>query len=167
MKKLLVLMLIVGFSSTTAFGLYGDMRDDFRLVLSGTTLTVEGLAASTLQAGVFDPDTTTYEFSTPSTIEPDGGGGYAAGALRSITVYSSGIYDGIEFLTGDTSPSTDPVDIMDWYTVQYSGSVGDIMDVYTNIATTYDYVGTMPIVPEPATIALLGLGGLFLLRRRK
>ena len=29
------------------------------------------------------------------------------------------------------------------------------------------YTLTVNVIPEPATIALLGLGGLFLLRRRK
>ncbi|MHC4666240.1 MAG: hypothetical protein ACYS9T_09845, partial [Planctomycetota bacterium] len=117
MKQLLVLMLIVGFSSS-AFGLYGDVRDDFQLQLNGTTLTVVGLSTDPLEVGVFtpDPDTTGYMFSGPAVVLGDGVGGNAAGALGSIWVYNSGGYDGFEFLTGDTSPSSDPVDLGPWFT---------------------------------------------------
>ena len=58
--------------------------------------------------------------------------------------------------------------------VQFEISVygANLGDVYTieRWNTAWDTVlesGTVTVIPEPMTIALLGLGGLFLLRRRK
>ena len=170
MKKLLILMLVLGLASVS----YGRnvSLDDFDLVLSGTTLSVVGrvtLSGSLTQAHVFDPDggTDGYQYNTPATIE---GSPTNAGSLTYIAVWNSGGWDGFDFDYGSTGVEDPPwpaqADTV-WYTVQYSGSVGDWMDIWDYTVSDTERIGEMQIIPEPTTIALLGLGGLFLLRRRK
>ena len=159
MKKLLVLLLVLGVTGTS----YGALAD-FDLDLSGTTLTVVGLNAVALNYGVYDESLPLATWSSPA-ILGDGGTGNAAGALALIGLYSDAICSGFGFMTGDTVPTTDTVDVMDWFTVQYNGSVGDVVNIYDNSSGEV-LIGTKTIIPEPVTIALLGLGGLFLRRRK-
>ena len=160
MKKLLVLLLVLGVTGAS----YGALTD-FELQLAGTTLTVVGLNAVSLNYGVYDMGGQAGSFSTPTAILPDGSDGNAGGKLAGVTIVGGG-YDGFQFMTLDSSPSTDPIDAMNWFTVTYTGSVGDIVTVY-DIDNASATLGTMEIlVPEPISIALLGLGGLFLRRRK-
>jgi hypothetical protein len=54
-----------------------------------------------------------------------------------------------------------------WYVLDIIGAVnGDWIDLYDYSVSYYTPVGTLQLIPEPMTIALLGLGGLFLRRRR-
>ncbi len=167
MKKLLILMLVLGMTSAS-YGLYGDLRDNFELSLSGTTLTVVGLVDGSgtlnMEVGVYDETVPIMSYTTPIVVSP-GAAGNAGGELASLLLYSGAGYDGFDFGVGNPG-GTDAVEIGDWFTVQYSGSVGDMMNIYDNLAGVV-LVGQMSIVPEPMTIALLGLGSLFLLRRRK
>lgn len=159
MKKLLILMLVFGLASVT-FG--ADIRDDFKLEMVGSTVYVVGLAAVAESFSVYDEAGTINSFSS-GVVLGDGSGGNAGGALASINLFSGTGYDGFDMTTGDTPEPTDAVDLMNWFSVSYDGSVGDIVNVYDPYPTL---IGTMEIVPEPATVALLALGGL-LLRRRK
>jgi hypothetical protein len=56
-----------------------------------------------------------------------------------------------------------------WSTVQFVGlTVGTYtIDLYNPAGGAQAATGDIVVVPEPATIALLGLGGMFLLRRRR
>lgn len=166
MRKLLILMLVLVFSITsTSYGLYNDIRDDFVLSLSGTTLSVIGVAgASALSGAGIYGSAPPYDFTGTSTIET--GAGNTAGALAAIgAVYNSGGWDGADFSYGDSPIPLDAVEAGTWFTFGYTGNVGDVIDVY-DYALGTPLVGTITIIPEPMTIALLGLGGLFLRRRK-
>ena len=173
MKKLLILMLVLGLASAS-YGravVISGVNQDFELVLNGTTLSVVGLQAisgASISVGVYDPDAGTdgYQYNTPAVIV---GSPENAGAINYLALWKSGGYDGFDFdagSTGQENPAHD-AQIAVWYTVQYGGNVGDMMDIFDWTVSFDDPIGQMEIVPEPATIALLGLGGLFLLRRRK
>jgi hypothetical protein len=45
--------------------------------------------------------------------------------------------------------------------------VGIWAATYGDLTSTWDFENFAITIPEPATISLLGLGGLFLIRRRK
>ena len=128
MKKLLVLLLVLGVTGAS----YGALAD-FDLDLSGTTLTVVGLNAVAMNYGVYDESLPLATWSSPA-ILADGSGGNAAGALAGIGLYSDAVCSGFDFMTLDTSPATDAIDVMNWFTVTYSGSVGDSVNIY-------DYAG--------------------------
>jgi hypothetical protein len=53
--------------------------------------------------------------------------------------------------------------------LKVSGTAGDMAYAcwFDPMTTTEGVIGEVELLPEPMTIALLGLGGLFLLRRRK
>ena len=54
----------------------------------------------------------------------------------------------------------------DWFVFDLAGTNGGLIDIYDYDEGWQTPVGTLNVVPEPATIVLLGLGGL-LLRKRK
>ena len=171
MKKLLILMLVLGLTSV----IYGDIRDNFELVLDEGTdiLTVVGLVPNvSFVAGIYlEPPSATAAFSD-ATILTGTVNGVAdrayAGSLADIELWEDAECEGITGMivgsTGLEDPAW-PVDAVNWFTVKYTGNVDDVVQVYETAAEVY--VGPMTIIPEPMTIALLGLGGLFLLRRRK
>ncbi|MCK4751949.1 MAG: PEP-CTERM sorting domain-containing protein [Planctomycetes bacterium] len=166
MKKLLVLMLVLVLASSASAAL-----TDIELQLSGTTLTIVGKNAVSLSYGLYNLGGAgaggPTDVSGPGVILADGTGGDAGGALASINVYQNVAtnYSGFDFITLDSSPATDAIDAMDWFTVQYSGNVGDVFTVY-DVSAGSATLGTLEVLPEPMTIALLGLGGLFLRRKK-
>ena len=99
----------------------------------------------------------------------------AAGSLRAVTLTDPSGYDGDNYHaegTGGNRPA-----IGNWSTVNFQGLAAgtyyvDLFD-YTTSGGSYSSpptaanTKTFTVVPEPATIALLGLGGLLMLRRRK
>ena len=159
MKKLLVLMLVLVMAASASAAI-----SDYKATLSGTTLTIVGLNASASFTGDWIG---TYDMSTvfSGPVAKVGSvGDYNAGSTSNILLDVGATYTGIIIDVGDGLAS-DPVVLGDWFTVQYSGSVGDILTVEENPGSVF--VGTLEVlVPEPMTIALLGLGGLFLRRKK-
>ena len=167
MKKLLILLLVLGLASVS-YGAYGDIRDDFELHLSGGTLTVVGLVADPgvdISAGIYD-EASQGTFGASPLILSDGASGNAAGALGNAVHASGTGYDGMDITVLDSSPSTDTVNAMDWFSVSYTGDVVDTIQIYDYYESNTVAIGTLDIIPEPVTVVLLGLGGLFLRRRK-
>ena len=159
MKKTLVLTLALGIASLT----------NADLVLDAPATVVEGTAYQIVIGGTTADAPLDiflggwYEFpANPAgnpisvTIEA------AAGNLAGFYLYPS--YGGVELYAG--------ADVQDgeWFTMDMvAGPAGtqlvyDFYDVYTGIETLG--VLTVEFVPEPATLLLLGMGGL-LIRKRK
>ncbi|HIJ71949.1 MAG TPA: PEP-CTERM sorting domain-containing protein, partial [Planctomycetes bacterium] len=80
--------------------------------------------------------------------------------------------DGFQFYTGD-SPGTTEVYAGEWYTFDITiptdatvGATFGIDVLSSGFSIVQDAALTLTVVPEPITMALLGLGGLFLRRRK-
>jgi hypothetical protein len=168
MKKLLVLMLVLGMAAS-AHAALGDLTLKADADLLGVT--VEGTMAAT-DAEVFyillvsdgaigQLDGTALGAAAPSMA------GYAAGSSAWVGVipFTSGYTGGSwvmasapgevfktgVYLANDVS-YTGQATVEAWWFEEGTGATGFINDV---------------VLPEPMTVALLGLGGLFILRRRK
>ena len=163
MKKLLILMLVLGMASMASAALS---------VGGATTVGDGGTAVITVSSDNTDPWTAYVDDSTWAS-----GGAIvsvvataAAGQEAGITLQSNGY--AYRFQTLDTSPATTPnvSSGIQWNVTVDDGGL-DIDDTFTVYFYENDYSATwgsvtMTVTPEPMTIALLGLGGLFLRRRK-
>jgi len=174
MKKLLILLLVLGIASASYAAQVSFTTSDLQLKLSGGNLIVEWLqnapaSGNFVGVGIYEEQSPSQgSFSgTISTL----GSPATAGSLWAAT---SGWdkptpYNGFDFTGGSTGSESPPWNaaIGDWYSVAYSGSVGDSIAVYDYNVSSYTAIGYLIVkVPEPMTIALLSLGGLFLRRRK-
>ena len=165
MKKLLVLLLVLGLSSVANASLA-----NFDLETDGLVLQIIG---TTPGAGV--DAYTIVENADMDIIVPQSTGFpkeyAAAGDLKAIAVGSAPPGD-IAMITAATV--VDPILAELWFEVEISADMSglgigdtvttvDIYDKNLELLGTKDVIST---IPEPMTIALLGLGGLFLRRRR-
>jgi len=163
MKKLLILMLVLGMTSaaSAALSLGGVINGE---ILPGETgiVTVISDDTSNWMAFIGYDHTVvgvtgivaTSNAGSDSYVIPDPGGWV-------------GYY---EISAGDMSPPYDSEVAGVQFEISVYGAAVD--DVYTieRWDAAFETVlesGTVTVIPEPMTIALLGLGGLFLLRRRK
>ncbi|MBA7587031.1 hypothetical protein ES708_29041 [subsurface metagenome] len=184
MKKLLVLLLVFAMASwanaaivsfSAGDGLPGDtigitVSSDEQV--AGVTL---ALIADSGFGGTANPGAWNTLFTTADAGYNGTAGGYGAGDLIMV---SGGISLGFPATGLLYSYSYDiPSDAAFGATIVFT--VGDLPDF--GIASSIDYLVegataqmsmagmefTSTVIPEPMTIALLGLGGLFLLRRRR
>ena len=185
MKKLLIFMLVLGLASTAS----AVVVTEFTLQSDGLVLEVVGTADVTVNGY--------YILSGPAIdiAVPQGGGypiwhtdvsnlgknDYVAGDLAAITIMAAGdpFGDVAQFYAMTSLPGAYPDDSVDsglWYTIDIDNvdttgwTLGQVVDTLTILNDQAVEVGTVDVtstIPEPMTIALLGLGGLFLLRRRK
>jgi hypothetical protein len=158
MKKLLVLVMVLGMVSMANAALT-DILSDIELHLSGTTLSVVGVDAgaesSWSQAGLY--------VNSGGNVSSPLNSYAAAGDLRAIQQWTG--WNGVDITIGQGMG--DPITTGVWFDMAYDGDVGDTFDIYDYTqSTTTTPVGTLSVIPEPVTIALLGLGGLFLRRRK-
>ncbi len=155
-----------------------DILEDIQLVLDGTTVEVICLDASLTWAsrqlppeeggpmgifGIYVPD----DAMTPA-VGPPLNSYPAAGDMRAITQWTG--YNGVDTVVfAGLGP---PVQTGLWFDFQITGATGQVtFDIWVADASGgYDEeagpVGQLTTVPEPATIALLALGGVVVLRKR-
>jgi PEP-CTERM motif len=77
---------------------------------------------------------------------------------------STTLADGGSLFIGFPAPSATPADSH----TAGSGDYGDLKFYYLNSAVSTEKIdGNIDVIPEPATLTLLGLGGLALIRRRR
>ena len=186
MKKVLVLMLILGVASlasaTMTLTVYTDYNPatDTGTVLVGNPnvsdaliLVVSSDQATTPWAGGLYLNGTASSIATLAGRGPLGGSGNdeyttsidltKTGSLGYVKDQTSGPYDGFSMNANDVSLNT-PLATGDWFWVDMScvGEGAATLSLYDGAFTD----STITIVPEPMTMALLGIGGLFLRRRK-
>jgi hypothetical protein len=166
MKKLLTLMLVFGLASIASATLSMDISGTVS-VMQGDTLTITTSSNATAQEG----------YLAYIIIEEGGDGALSnpvvlddAGNNASTSPYSEDEW-GVGYELSAASTLND-LAAGDHFTVDWDTSdlnVGDTCVVSLWLDPDYDTAqatATLVVIPEPMTIALLGLGGL-LLRRRK
>ena len=175
MKKLLVLLLVLGITTmASAYTVTFEYRDaagttpisevdiaspSFTLAVVGTY--VGGDANSHKMYDQFENIGAGSDYAdfTGSTMFA------AAGGFKALGSYNA-TYDGYDLSWGDASTGQTDADM---FLFSLTASAEGTLNIstydsdYTAVLETF----SIPIVPEPMTIALLGLGGLFLRRRRK
>jgi hypothetical protein len=167
MKKMLILMLVLGLASTAGAALSLDP--------SGDQLDTP---AGAFAVDVVSTDTAMYTWFVAVTSKAYGGiSGVSvltnAGDAGTATYLGDmmGYFDIYQIEALDMSEPFDSVQPGDQFTVNLNFTGTDPLHSLALVlldpsVTTMDTT-TLWGVPEPMTIALLGLGGLFLLRRRK
>ena len=166
MKKLFIVMLVLGVASAANAAIVG-LSIDGATVSDGTE---DILQNSTIQLFVVS-DTANFPYILDIKV-------LKAHAFLSMPMgnpgcpppidYSDDTWWSYELSTGG-SPDCPPFAGVQWtMSLTPLGALGDVFTVYLGPyggapVSTIDF----RVVPEPVTIALLGLGGLFLLRRRK
>ncbi|MHC4325395.1 MAG: PEP-CTERM sorting domain-containing protein [Planctomycetota bacterium] len=165
MKKLLVLFLVLGLASAAnalIIKVDDQTGEDFEVDVQATITVVSEDASSWLGYII---------------VEEGGAGSLgnevildAAGNIASATPYTEVLWGAGYELTAAMSPAgVPPIAAGPQFSFDYVGEVGDV----ATISLFVDPEFTIPVasvnvtvVPEPMTVILLGLGGLFLRRRR-
>lgn len=169
MKKLLVLMLVLGLASaanaTVSLSIDGvnptDGTEDIDITIS-STITLSILSDDDqpwmMEVSVLTADAT---LGAPSVTA-------AAGGLAKYTDYSDATLWDYEIITGGVEPDYPTAGVQWTMSLTALGALDDVFTVDLGpyggaVVSSIDFT----LIPEPMTIALLGLGSLFLLRRRK
>ncbi len=169
MKKLLVLVLVLALAAVSNAAIILDLAASNTNVVAGEVVT---LSVSSNTGGAAGNYWTYLEMAIPSIAAvSDIQSTVAAGNIRSITDYSSGSLLDIELAANDSAGNVVAgVHFTAKATISLSATPGQYVDIWVTGPNdgTYTPVDTvrLTVIPEPATMALLSLGGL-LLRRKK
>jgi hypothetical protein len=174
MKKLLVLMLVLGMATAA--------NATLQLYIDGSPIgsTLDVVTGTTARVQVHSNDATSYGgYLVLDDPGSDGALGNAAptanaGDMGSMDAYSyAGWGIGYTITTARSPSGTITAGVQheaDWDTSALDIGDSATVSLYDSRVSYYTPVDTLVmtvIVPEPMTIGLLGLGGLFLVRRRK
>ena len=165
MKKLLVLMLVLGMVSAANATVLSWSVDAVTITAINETVVVQ------LVADDSEPYVTKYVGYSPATTSLGSITNVAeisnnAGDDETIQNPSQVGYDGWwSVRAADLSPPS-AIQSGDQYDVTIQGYVTGTFGLDSDDYGTNDIL-EVTVLPEPMTVALLGLGGLFLLRRRK
>jgi len=161
MKKLLISLMVLGLVSTANAAL--------EITQDGQAVTM--IPPGDQQIGVSSTDTSTW---VGYIIVEEGGVGVladavvleGAGDLGAAAEYAEDGWGAGYELVVAASPTGTPVVAGPQFTMNIVGGVeGDMIPLYVD--PDYEVpVAVVEVIPEPATLMLLGLGGLFLRRRR-
>ena len=183
MKKLLILMLVLGLTSSAnaiVIELYADDVNTLAVTVTDLSPTVQvsvysdtGIAGNYIRLVSVDTHGTAGGIGTFTAMSKTTAAGPDAVVTHPYYAYAW-LY---KIEAKDADPSTDPPNIspgehfyFDYTATSFKadGSVQQVVDLRNN-DMTWSLVESMVItqIPEPATIALLGLGSLFLMRRRR
>jgi hypothetical protein len=165
MRKILVLFLVLVLSSAANAMLItvDDQQGDSFEVDVQTTITVVSEDASSWLGYIIIEEGGAGTLENPIILD-------AAGDLGAAAAYTeAGWGTGYE-LSASMSPSGDPpIAVGSQFSFDYIGAVGDTATISLFVDpefTTPVATVNVTVVPEPMTILLLSLGGLFLRRRR-
>ncbi len=161
MKKLLVLMLVLGMASVASAGLLitNDGADP-------------GDQINVLDLGVIGVDSDSNLFGFEFKLELDLGTIDASGLTYPETWMFAPYFKGqsdsmIDVTGGDFFEKTGPLTVLTGITLGVSLPPNAVLSLISTASadegTVYD---TLTIVPEPISLVLLGIGGLFLRRRK-
>jgi hypothetical protein len=167
MKKLLILMLVLGMASAAnaALSLAGPTE-----INEGDTVTIQISSDSTVDDGCYLDfgyvSEGGFELSNPRFLYP-----YPPIIIPPYPPIPPPYNDIIEFALLFASAPGEVVTPGVWFEVDLTCLKADV-DVFVEMydsAAPYALIDSLTIhqVPEPMTLVLLGLGGLFVLRRRK
>jgi len=163
MKKLLILALVLGMTSaaSAALSLGGVINGTIDLDTTGIVTVISDDTEPWAAFITYDPTVVGVSGVVATSL---------AGQDSEVIPDPSGWVGNYKMEAKDMSEPFDSVQPGVQFEISVYGAAFN--DVYTIDLYAADWVtilesGTVTVIPEPMTIALLGLGGLFLLRRRK
>ena len=180
MKKLLVLLVVLGMASLAAAA--PTMSVSPTTVITGGTITVTVSGSATEASDPLDPLVGGYSGLVWEDIV---GNSYGTSNLLDLTstpvatTYAGGMawagtsYNQAKFTAASSVPWTEGTDVDAglWFTYSFTAGNSTGTTSIDLLDSDYNLVGgqsvPITIVPEPLTMTLLGLGGLGLLRRRR
>jgi len=165
MRKLLMLFLVLGLASAanaTLIKVDGLEGDSFE-VDTQTTITVVSEDASSWLGYIIIEDGGAGSLENVTVLD-------AAGDLGAAAPYTeSGWGTGFELSASMGPLGNPPIAVGTQFSLDYIGAIGDTATISLFVDPEYTTPVAsvnLTVVPEPMTIILLGLGGLFLRRRR-